>query len=41
MSSHESAVPLSAVGLRLTEEVGQAVLDSVAAGDLSLSAALD
>jgi hypothetical protein len=41
MSSHESTVPLSAVGLRLTDEVGQAVLDWVAAGDLALSAALD
>jgi hypothetical protein len=41
MSSHESAAPLSAVGLRLTDEVGQAVLDWVAAGDLALSAALD
>jgi hypothetical protein len=41
MSSHDAAVPLSAVGLRLTDEVGQAVLDWVAAGDLALSAALD
>jgi Family of unknown function (DUF6401) len=41
MSSHESAVPLSAVGLRLTDEVGQDVLDWVASGDLVLSAALD
>jgi Family of unknown function (DUF6401) len=41
MSSHDAAIPLSAVGLRLTDEVGQAVLDWVAAGDLALSAALD
>jgi Family of unknown function (DUF6401) len=41
MSSHDAAFPLSAVGLRLTDEVGQAVLDWVAAGDLALSAALD
>jgi hypothetical protein len=41
MSSRESAFPLSAVGLRLTDEVGQALLDWVAAGDLALSAALD
>jgi hypothetical protein len=41
MSSQESAVPLSAVGLRLTDEVGQGVLDRVAAGDLAASAALD
>lgn len=34
-------MPLSAVGLRLTDEVGQSVLDWVAAGDLSGSAALD
>jgi hypothetical protein len=41
MSSHDPAVPLSAVGLRLADEVGQAVLDWVAAGDLALSAAVD
>ena len=41
MSSRDAAVPLSAVGLRLTDEVGQDVLDWVASGDLVLSAALD
>lgn len=41
MSAPELPVPLSAVALRLTDEVGQIVLDWVAAGDLSLSAALD
>jgi hypothetical protein len=41
MSSPEPAFPLSAVGLRLTDEVGRAVLDWVAEGDLALSAALD
>jgi Family of unknown function (DUF6401) len=41
MSSHDAAVPLSAVGLRLTDEVGQGVLDWVAAGDLALSSELD
>lgn len=41
MSSQEAAFPLSAVGLRLTDEVGQAVLDWVATGDLALSSALD
>jgi hypothetical protein len=41
MSAHDAAVPLSAVSLRLTDEVGQAVLDWVAAGDLALSSALD
>lgn len=41
MSVHEPAVPLSAVGLRLTDEVGHTVLDWVAAGDAALSAALD
>jgi hypothetical protein len=41
MAVPESPVPLSAVGLRLTDEVGQAVLDWVAAGDLAISAALD
>ncbi len=41
MVAPEPHVPLSAVGLRLTDEVGHAVLDWVAAGDLSLSAALD
>jgi Family of unknown function (DUF6401) len=41
MALHDAALPLSAVGLRLTDEVGQAVLDWVAAGDLALSSALD
>lgn len=41
MPAPESPLPLSAVGLRLTDEVGQAVLDWVVAGDLSASAALD
>jgi hypothetical protein len=41
MPSPESAFPLSAVGLRLTDDIGQAVLDWVASGDLVLSAALD
>jgi hypothetical protein len=41
MAAPDSAVPLSAAGLRLTDEVGQAVLDWVAAGDLSAAAALD
>ncbi|MGB6458306.1 MAG: hypothetical protein WBH47_27860, partial [Streptosporangiaceae bacterium] len=41
MPAPESSVPLSAVGLRLADEVGQRVLDWVAAGDLSASAALD
>jgi hypothetical protein len=41
MSSDEAAFPLSAVGLRLTDEVGQQVLDWVASGDLALSATLD
>jgi hypothetical protein len=41
LSPQERAIPLSAVGLRLTDEVGQAVLNGVAAGDLALSAALD
>lgn len=41
MSSDDAAFPLSAVGLRLTDEIGQEVLDWVAAGDLALSAALD
>jgi hypothetical protein len=41
MAVPEAPVPLSAVGLRLTDEVGQAVLDWVAAGDLAISAALD
>jgi Family of unknown function (DUF6401) len=41
MSSQEAAFSLSAAGLRLTDEVGQAVLDWVAAGDLALSSALD
>jgi len=41
MSAPELPVPLSAVALRLTDEVGQAVLDWVAGGDLSASAALD
>jgi Family of unknown function (DUF6401) len=41
MSAHDAAVPLSAVSLRLTDEVGQAVLDWVAEGDLALSSALD
>lgn len=34
-------MPLSAVALRLTDEVGQAVLDRVAAGDLAAGAELD
>jgi Family of unknown function (DUF6401) len=41
MPAPEPSVPLSAVGLRLTDEVGQAVLDWVADGDLSAAAALD
>jgi hypothetical protein len=41
MAAPEPPVPLSAVGLRLTDEVGQAVLDWVAAGDVSASATLD
>jgi hypothetical protein len=41
MSLDEVACPLSAVGLRLTDEVGHAVLAWAAAGDLALSAALD
>ena len=41
MSAPELPVPLSAVALRLTDEVGQAVLDWIASGDLSASAALD
>jgi hypothetical protein len=41
MSAPELPVPLSAVALRLTDEVGQAVLDWVAAGDLAAAAALD
>ncbi len=41
MPSQEPAFPLSAVSLRLTDEVGRAVLDWVAAGDVALSAALD
>jgi Family of unknown function (DUF6401) len=41
MTAPEFAVPLSAVALRLTDEVGQAVLDWVAAGDLTAAAALD
>jgi hypothetical protein len=41
MSSRDAVVPLSAVGLRLTDEVGQAVLAWVAAGDLALSSELD
>jgi Family of unknown function (DUF6401) len=41
MAAPQPSVPLSAVGLRLTDEVGQAVLDWVAAGDLSASAVLD
>lgn len=41
MPAPEPPVPLSAVGLRLTDEVGQAVLDWVADGDLSAAAALD
>jgi hypothetical protein len=34
-------VPLSAVTLRLADEVGQAVLDRIAAGDLAAAAELD
>jgi Family of unknown function (DUF6401) len=41
MSAPELPVPLSAVALRLTDEVGQAVLEWVAGGDLPASAALD
>jgi Family of unknown function (DUF6401) len=41
MAAPEPPVPLSAVGLRLTDEVGQAVLDWVTGGDLTASAALD
>jgi Family of unknown function (DUF6401) len=41
MSAPPPPVPLSAVGLRLTDEVGQAVLDWVAGGDLAAAAALD
>lgn len=41
MSAPELPLPLSAVALRLTDEVGQAVLDWVADGDLSALAALD
>lgn len=37
----EHPVPLSAVALRLTDEVGQVVLDRVAAGDLASAAELD
>jgi Family of unknown function (DUF6401) len=41
MSAPEIPVPLSAVALRLTDEVGQAVLDRIAAGDLAGAAELD
>jgi hypothetical protein len=41
MSYPELPVPLSAVALRLTDEVGQAVLNRVAAGDLAATAELD
>jgi hypothetical protein len=41
MSVPELPVRLSAVALRLTDEVGQAVLDRVAAGDLAAAAELD
>jgi hypothetical protein len=41
MSVPELAVQLSAVALRLTDEVGQAALDRVAAGDLAAAAELD
>jgi len=41
MSASELPVPLSAAALRLTDEVGQAVLDRVAAGDLAAVADLD
>jgi Family of unknown function (DUF6401) len=41
MPGLERSVPLSAVALRLTDEVGQAVLDRVAAGDLAAAAELD
>ena len=41
MSASELPVPLSAVALRLTDEVGQAVLDRIAAGDLASAAELD
>ena len=41
MAAPESPIPLSAVGLRLADEVGQRVLDWVASGDLSASAELD
>jgi hypothetical protein len=41
MSGSDLPVPLSAVVLRLTGEVGQAVLDRVAAGDLAAAADLD
>jgi Family of unknown function (DUF6401) len=41
MSVPGRPVPLSAVALRLTDEVGQAVLDRVAAGDLAGAAELD
>jgi hypothetical protein len=41
MSASDLPVPLSAVALRLTDEVGQAALDRVAAGDLAAAAGLD
>ncbi len=41
MSAPEAPVPLSAVALRLADEVGYSVLDWVAQGDLSAAAALD
>jgi hypothetical protein len=41
MSASDLPVPLSAVALRLTDEVGQAVLDRIAAGDLAATAELD
>src|SRR5215469_3750243 len=41
MSGPDFPVPLSAVALRLTDEVGQAVLDRLAAGDLAGAAELD
>ena len=41
MSQRERPAPLSAVALRLTDEIGQAVLDRVAAGDLAAAAELD
>ena len=41
MSAPDLPVPLSAVALRLTDEVGQAVLDRITAGDLAGAAELD